>query len=110
MVKRKTDYRKFKDGEMEAEFAKYSAYHKYIIIWNALKAFAGAKSDIFEHELVKGKYAITGDVNVDTEHICDILWAQHKDGNDEEFDKLYNYCWKKLCPRLKENANFLRGL
>ena len=108
MARRKINYKKFKDGEMEAEFAEFAYYHKYIIIWNALIAFGN--EGIFDLPMIKDKYELTGDIRKDTETICDILEEEHYNGNDTNLNELYPTCWEKLCPCIEDNANFSRGL
>ena len=104
----KQNYKDYVDGEMEQEFAELAFCHKIMVSWEALKEFAD--EGIFDHHLIKGKYNLTGDVETDSEAICETLFNKYRiEKDDRELTELYNYCWDKLCPILEENANFMEG-
>lgn len=104
----KQNYEDYADGEMEQEFTELAFCHKIMVSWEALKEFAD--EGIFEHYLIKDKYDLTGDVEVDSEHICKTLYDKYRNEKDDrELTELYNYCWDKLCPLLEEDENFMEG-
>lgn len=104
----KQNYKDYVDGEMEQEFAELAFCHKIKVSWEAMKEFAD--EGIFDCYLIKNKYDLTGDAEVDSENICKILFDRYRLTKDtKDLDELYNYCWDKLCPILEENANFMEG-
>lgn len=100
--------KKYKDGELEQEFTRFSFYHKYIAVQTALIVFE--KDGIYNSKYLKPFKNVTGSEEVSRAvAICNSLTDMHDKGDDSLLNELYTYCWNRLSPLLEECANFTEG-
>ena len=72
-----------------------------------LKAYGS--EGIFDHYLFKKYNDIEGTDKERAEEITEILKEQHKAGNDNEINALYDYCWDRFVPVMEDNLNYTEG-
>ena len=99
--------KKYRDGEMEHEFSLFCFYHKIVTIQIVLKAYGD--EGVFDSYLFKKYSDIEGTYAERAEAISEILREQHNAGDDSETDKLYDYCWNRIVPVIKDNLNYTEG-
>lgn len=95
--------KKYKDGEMEAEFNKFMYQHMYVTIRSTLIN----NKDIIDSDLVHYTLGVfEGTDEEKLEALCCELVNLHESGRDREALPLYEYCWKILSPKLADNYQY----